>query len=187
LNRRNIPLNPPIFSREGSYIILRPFNNNYSFSEEFELKPKEKTSIIIKDTVLDLYINSLKVLQRLIYYKEPIFKENRVTIENIVNLRQMKYKKRKKEKKIDNNTVFKERVEKLGINYDNLLQFESHFESGNLQLAYITESIDEIKNFNNNINKNKNNDNENNLNNSINNNNKNININSSINNDIIKM
>ena len=186
MNRRNIPLNPPIFSREGSYIILRPFNNNYSFSEEFELKPKEKTSIIIKDTVLDLYINSLKVLQRLIYYKEPIFKENRVTIENIVNLRQMKYKKRKKEKKIDNNTVFKERVEKLGINYDNLLQFESHFESGNLQLAYITESIDEIKNFNNNINKNKNNDNENNLNNSINNNNKNININSSINNDINK-
>ena len=79
---------------------------------------------------------------------------------------------------MDNNIVFKERVEKLGIKYDNLLQFESHFESGNLQLAYITESLDEIKNMNNHINTNKNT--ENNLNNSIN---INSNINNSINND----
>ena len=130
--------------------------------------------------VLDLYINSIKILQRLIYYKEPIFKENRVTIENIVNLRQAKHKKRKKENKIENNTIFKERVEKLGIKFDNLLQFESHFESGNLQLAYIIESLDELKN---------NNDNSNNYNSSININTnevRNNEINSSINNNLCK-
>ena len=132
--------------------------------------------------VLDLYINSIKILQRLIYYKEPIFKENRVTIENIVNLRQAKHKKRKKENKIENNTIFKERVEKLGIKFDNLLQFESHFESGNLQLAYIIESLDELKN---------NNDNSNNYNSSINTNIntnevRNNEINSSINNNLCK-
>ena len=67
-------------------------------TEEFTLKPKEKTDILIKDTVIDLYINSLRCLQRLIFYKEPIFKENRVTIENIVNLRQIKRKKKKNSK-----------------------------------------------------------------------------------------
>ena len=89
-------------------------------------------------------------MQRLIYYKEPIFKENRITIENIINLRQIKHKKRKKGNKIENNVVFKERIENLGIKYDDLLQFESHFESGNLQIAFITESLNEIKPINNN-------------------------------------
>ena len=101
----------------------------------------------MKDTVIDLYINSLKLLQRLIYYKEPIDKDIRVTIENIVNLRQIKRKKRKKNNEIDNNAFFKERVEKLGIIYNNLLIFESHFESGNLQLAYITQTLEEQKNL----------------------------------------
>ena len=172
LNRKVLPLNPPIFSREGSYIILRPFNNNYLSLEEFTLKPKEKTELLTKDTIIDLYINSLKYLQRLIYYKEPIFKESRVTLENIVSLRQIKHKKSKKENKKDNNVIFKERIEKIGINYDNLLQFESHFESGNLQLSYITQSLDEIKNENNNIN--------NNMNNNLNNSLININVNSSL-------
>ena len=54
----------------------------------------------MKDTVIELYINSLKLLQRLIYYKEPIDKDIRVTIENIVNLRQIKRKKRKKKMKL---------------------------------------------------------------------------------------
>ena len=147
INRKIIPLNPPIFSREGSYIILRQFNNNYFSPEEFILKPKEKIDILTKDTIIELYINSLKLLQRLIYYKEPIDKDIRVTVENIVNLRQIKRKKRKKNNGIDNNTIFKERIEKLGITYNNLLTFESHFESGNLQLAYITETLEEQKNI----------------------------------------
>ena len=100
----------------------------------------------MKDTVIELYINSLKLLQRLIYYKEPIDKDIRVTVENIVNLRHIKRKKRKKNTEIDNNAIFKERVEKIGILYNNLLIFESHFESGNLQLAYITQTLEEQKN-----------------------------------------
>jgi len=52
INRKIIPLNPPIFSREGSYIILRPFNNNYFSPEEFILKPKEKIDILMKDTII---------------------------------------------------------------------------------------------------------------------------------------
>ena len=76
----------------------------------------------------------------------------------------------------------------MGINYDNLLEFESHFESGNLQMAFINESLEEIKNYNNNINKNKIIDiknTENNLNSSLNlNNSGNLNTNNSINNEI---
>ena len=178
LNRKNLPLNPPIFCREGSYVILRPFKNNYLSSEEFKLQPKEKIEILSKDIVLDLYINSIKCLQRLIYYKEPIFKENRITIENIINLRQIKHKKRKKRNKVENNVVFKERIESLGIKYDDLLQFESHFESGNLQIALITSSLNESKSVNNNMIKNT----DNNLYNI--NNGYNANTNNSINNDI---
>ena len=52
----------------------------------------------MKDLVLDLYINSSKMLQKIIYYKEPIEKDNnRVTVENIINLRKLnKIKKKKK-------------------------------------------------------------------------------------------
>ena len=157
---------------------MRPFKNNYLSSEEFKLQPKEKIEILSKDIVLDLYINSIKCLQRLIYYKEPIFKENRITIENIINLRQIKHKKRKKRNKVENNVVFKERIESLGIKYDDLLQFESHFESGNLQIALITSSLNESKSVNNNMIKNT----DNNLYNI--NNGYNANTNNSINNDI---
>ena len=159
-------------------------------TEEFTLKPKEKTDILIKDTVIDLYINSLRCLQRLIFYKEPIFKENRVTIENIVNLRQIKRKKKKTVNKIENKIIFRERIEKIGLNFDNLLEFESHFESGNLQLAYISESLDEINDIDNNKNMNTNNINScgnlntiSTINNDINTNNYNNNLNGEIKNE----
>jgi len=182
LNRKNIPLNPPIFSREGAYLILRPFCNNFLSNEEFVLKPKELSELNSKDVVVDLYINSSKMLQRLVYFKESIEKNNnRVTIENIINLRNIN-KNRKKKKKIfsENNKVFKERLEKYGINYDSLPIFESHFESGNLQLAYLMHNLEEKDNINNNPNNNDTTDvnglnNSLNLNNSVNmNNNENI-------------
>ena len=160
LNRKNIPLNPPIFSREGAYIILRPFCNNFLSNEEFALKPREKTEIVMKDIILDLYLNSSKMLQKLIYYKEPIEKDNnRVTVENIINLRNMnKNKKKKKKTYSDNNLIFKERFDKYGINYDNFPTFESHFESGNLQLAYAILNLDEKDKNSINLNINENND-----------------------------
>ena len=160
LNRKNIPLNPPIFSREGAYIILRPFCNNFLSNEEFALKPREKTEIVMKDIILDLYLNSSKMLQKLIYYKEPIEKDNnRVTVENIINLRIInKNKKKKKKTYSDNNLIFKERFDKYGINYDNFPTFESHFESGNLQLAYAILNLDEKDKNSINLNINENND-----------------------------
>ena len=160
LNRKNIPLNPPIFSREGAYIILRPFCNNFLSNEEFALKPREQTEIIMKDVILDLYLNSSKMLQKLVYYKEPIEKDkNRVTVENIINLRNMnKNKKKKKKTYSDNNLIFKERFDKYGINYDNFPTFESHFESGNLQLAYAILNLEEKDKNSINLNINENND-----------------------------
>ena len=160
LNRKNIPLNPPIFSREGAYIILRPFCNNFLSNEEFALKPREQTEIVMKDVILDLYLNSSKMLQKLIYYKEPIEKDkNRVTVENIINLRIInKNKKKKKKTYSDNNIIFKERFDKYGINYDNFPIFESHFESGNLQLAYAILNLDEKDKNSINLNINENND-----------------------------
>ena len=148
LNRKNIPLNPPIFSREGTYLILRPFCNNFLSNEEFILKPRELSELNMKDVMIDLYINSSKMLQRLVYYKESFEKNNnRVTVENIINLRNInKNKKKKKKIYAENNVIFKERFEKYGINYDNLPIFESHFESGNLQLAYLIQNLEEKNN-----------------------------------------
>ena len=105
------------------------------------------------------------MLQKIIYYKEPIEKDsNRVTVENIINLRKLnKIKKKKKKVYSENKIVLKERFEKIGINYDNFPTFESHFESGNLQLVYYTPNIDD-KNNNNIIINNSNNINNTNMN-----------------------
>ena len=157
VNRKYIPLNTPIFSSEGENIVLRPFSKNCLSNEEFELKPRENYEINMRDMILDLYINSSKMQQRIIYYKESIKKNsNRVTVENIINLRNFKKNKKKKNDLYScNKTVFIERFEKIGINYDNLPIFESHFESGNLQLVYYTKNIeDNNTNINNNSNTN---------------------------------
>ena len=110
----------------------------------------------MKDMILDLYINSSKMLSRLIYYKENMKKNNnRVTTENIINLRNCKKNKKKKnDLYTSNKMVFIERLEKIGINYDNLPIFESHFESGNLQLVYYTQNLEDKDNTNTNINNN---------------------------------
>ena len=96
------------------------------------------------------------MLQRIVYYKENMEKDNnRVTVENIINLRNIKNKKKKK-KNFMNKDIISARFEKIGIKYDNLPVFESHFESGNLQLVYANQIIDEnnkiidLNNINNN-------------------------------------
>ena len=110
----------------------------------------------MKDMILDLYINSSKMLTRIIYYKENMKKNNnRVTTENIINLRNCKKNKKKKNDLYSSNKMlFNERFEKMGINYDTLPIFESHFESGNLQLVYYTQNIEDKDNINTNINNN---------------------------------
>ena len=55
----------------------------------------------MKDTIIDLYINSSKMLSRLVYYKEYLEKDNnRVTVENIINLRNINKIKKKKKKSL---------------------------------------------------------------------------------------
>ena len=156
VNRKYIPLNTPIFTHEGDNIILKPFSKNFVSDEEFVLKPREKYELNMKDMILDLYINSSKMLTRIIYYKESMKKNsNRVTIENIINLRNFKKSKKKKNDLYSSNKMlFNERFEKIGINYDTLPIFESHFESGNLQLVYYTQNIEDKDNINTNINNN---------------------------------
>ena len=156
VKRKYIPLNTPIFTHEGDNIILKPFSKNFVSDEEFVLKPREKYELNMKDMILDLYINSSKMLTRIIYYKENMKKNsNRVTIENIINLRNFKKSKKKKNDLYSSNKMlFNERFEKIGINYDTLPIFESHFESGNLQLVYYTQNIEDKDNINTNINNN---------------------------------
>ncbi len=96
--------------------------------------------------MINLYINTMKTVQRLLYYKEPIVNESRITFDNIVNLRKIRPKKNMINSKVENKKIFRERIEKLGLNIDDLVEFESHFESGNLQLAFIGEPLDLIKN-----------------------------------------
>ena len=91
------------------------------------------------------------MLQRIIYYKENMKKNsNKVTVENIINLRNLKKSKKKKNNSLysKNNLIFAERLEKIGINYDELPIFESRFESGNLQLAFYTQNLEDKDNLN---------------------------------------
>ena len=92
------------------------------------------------EIVIDIYINSLKMLQRLIYSKEPLDKDNKVSVENIVNLRYINSKKKKHKKKEFIMNI--ENISKICKNPEEILKFESRFESGNLQLAYFTPNID---------------------------------------------
>ena len=42
----------------------------------------------LQEYILDLYINSCKMLKKLVYLKEDFNEEGKVTIENIVNLKE---------------------------------------------------------------------------------------------------
>ena len=85
------------------------------------------------------------MLQRLIYSKEPLDKENKVSVENIVNLRYMNSKKKKNKKKQFSMNI--EDISKICKNPEDILNFESRFESGNLQLVYFTPNLDSDDNI----------------------------------------
>ena len=146
IDRQVIPLNAPKFSKNFEFINLMPFKQNDSSTslEEFSLQKREKVPITEKENVLDIYISSFKMFQKLVYTKEHPDKNGRLTIENIVNLREYEklMKKNKKRKSINENIdeyTPQKLIEKNGFDKDETLIFESRFESGNLQLAYLTE------------------------------------------------
>ena len=148
IERQVIPINPPKFCKNYSFIEIPPFNNYKNEKEEtFLLEKKDKIKIPFQEHVLDLYINSIKMLKKLVYIKENFNEEGKVTIDNIVNLkeyeREMKKNRHKKRKK-DNVFNTENLIINNGFNINETLIFESKFESGNLQLVYLTEkSTDE--------------------------------------------
>ena len=146
IDRQVIPLNAPKFSKNFEFINLMPFKQNDSSTslEEFSLQKREKVPITEKENVLDIYISSFKMFQKLVYTKEYPDKNGRLTIENIVNLREYeKLKKKNKKRKSINENIDEyspqKLIEKNGFDKDETLIFESRFESGNLQLVYLTE------------------------------------------------
>ena len=147
IDRQVIPLNAPKFSKNFEFINLMPFkqNDNSTSLEEFSLQKREKVTITEKENVLDIYISSFKMFQKLVYTKEHPDNNGRLTIENIVNLREYeKIQKKSKKKRKSVNDIIDEYspqklIEKNGFDKDDTLIFESRFESGNLQLAFLTE------------------------------------------------
>ena len=84
---------------------------------------------------IELYINSPKLLQKLVYLKTKLSRDNTIDIQNIVNV--------KKLNTTSNNDSDDENVDPLLKPYytpenehDSTLLFESRFESGNLLCAF---------------------------------------------------
>ena len=145
IERQVIPLNKPKFGKSFQTINLEQFDyKDNSISENFILTKREKIQITEKEFIFDIYINSFKMLQKLVYYKEK-FDNNKVTIENILNLREFENQKKKKKSKKNNKEILstQELIKKNNFNLEDTLIFESKFESGNLQMVYLTERKDE--------------------------------------------
>ena len=100
IERQIIPLNKPKFGKNFPTINLEQFDYKDMISENFILTKREKILITEKEYLFDIYINSFKLLQRLVYYKEK-YDNNNVTIENIINLRELEKKKKKTKKNND--------------------------------------------------------------------------------------
>ena len=145
IERKNIPLNPPKFGKNYTIVDLPSFNNYINdFDEEFFLEKKDRIQLSFQEYILDLYINSNKMLKKLVYYKENFNNEGKVTIENIVNLRELEKKRNKKKK---NEINIENLIRNNGFNIEETLIFESKFESGNLQLAYFTQKMNDEDNI----------------------------------------
>ena len=144
IERQIIPLNKPKFGKNIQTINLEQFDYKENISENFILTKREKIQVTEKEYIFDIYINSFKMLQKLVYYKEK-FDNNKVTIENILNLREFENQKKKKKSKKNNNETLstQELIKKNNFNLEDTLIFESKFESGNLQMVYLTERKDE--------------------------------------------
>ena len=97
IERQIIPLNKPKFGKNIQIINLCEFNNNNNISENFILNKREKIQITDKEFSFDIYINSMKMINKLIYCKEN-FENNKITCDNIINLREFENTKKNKKK-----------------------------------------------------------------------------------------
>ena len=158
INRKNIKLNPIKYPSNIPTLIIPTFN--YKSMNKFEsfslgnnnINNINSNNIINKEMQINNYINMSKMMQRLIYCKKPPDKEGHVTIENIVNLNEINLSDKKKKKirlnqdKNDTKSnITTEKLNNLGLSSSDIINFESNFECGNLQLAYLISSSKEIK------------------------------------------
>jgi hypothetical protein len=98
IERQIIPLNKPKFGKNYEIISLEGFNyNNNNNIENFTLNKREKCYFYEKELLIDIYINSYKMLQKLIYCKDK-FDNEKVSCDNIINLFEIENKKKKKKK-----------------------------------------------------------------------------------------
>ena len=165
INRKNIKVKPIKYPSNNPTLIIPNFNyKSMNKTEYFSLDNNlNKTNSINlnKEMQINNYINNSKMINRLIYCKNPKDKDGHVTIENIINLNEISKNERKKEKiklnleKNDNKLNDIEKLNNLGLFPSDIINFESNFECGNLQLAYLINSNKENKEksfFNNNNN-----------------------------------
>ena len=158
INRKNITLNPVKYpSVNKSMLKLPNFHDNIiSYEQKFDYIPdKNILPYNYKENMKDIYINSYinmsNVASRLIYARTPLNKEGNYTIDNIINLNQI-YSDKKR--------IFNNNISKINSSFENIINFESNFECGNLQFVYLInsqEDITEEKKSSNNFSENNNN------------------------------
>ena len=100
IERQVIPIQKPKFGRNISIIELPNFKSDIEIEEEFKLNECENYKTLLQENIFDLYINSFKMLKKLVYTKEKPNEEGKVTIENIVNLNDYENTIKKKKKTI---------------------------------------------------------------------------------------
>ena len=154
INRKKIINNPIKFPSVNRPILKLPNFNNHTtpFTQKFEfITAKESvffnrnTSNInihnSKDFSLTNYINLNKVSSRLIYDRNHKDKEGNFTIDNIINLNQINDSTKKS---INKNNFYDKtgQLDSFGTISENIVNFESNFECGNLQFVYLINNQD---------------------------------------------
>ena len=147
INRKNIAFKPIKYPTVNKPILKLPnFNENtIPYIEKFELINNDKMILDgvnnnnnnKKEFLINHYINMAKNISKLIYAKNPKDKDGNFTIDNIIDLSMISGSKTKRN--INNVKFFniEDNLNKLGISPEDIINFESNFECGNLQLVYL--------------------------------------------------
>ena len=161
INHQHFPKKIPKHPKNDLTLELPTFHQNKNPQiNYFTLDQKQNLNNLsdYKETSLDLYINSVKMIEKLIYYRYPPDKNGLFTTDQMINLNEneINIKNTKKNKKNididmrkDCNELININIKNLGLLSEDTINFESHFECGNLQLVYLTEYIPEknIQNY----------------------------------------
>ena len=145
INRKNIAFKPIKYPSVNKPVLKLPnFNENtIPYTQKFELINNKEMNLDDvnhnnnkKEFLINHYINISKNIAKLIYAKNPKDKDGNFTIDNIIDLSQINGSKTKR----SINVKFfdkEENLNKLGISPENIINFESNFECGNLQFVYL--------------------------------------------------